>query len=107
MKNFNRGQQIAVFAGIGFVAYLLFGGTLLNFFNSSSMSNQEQAPETFVVVQDLSVGQGALAESGDVLTVHYIGTLTDGRVFDSSLDRGLPFVFTLGAGDVIRGWDEG
>ena len=55
----------------------------------------------------MGVGEAPLAEPGDILTVHYVGTLSDGQVFDSSLERNLPFSFTLGAGQVIRGWDEG
>jgi FKBP-type peptidyl-prolyl cis-trans isomerase FkpA len=57
--------------------------------------------------QDLALGDGAVAESGKSVTVHYTGWLTDGTKFDSSVDRGQPFAFTLGAGQVIRGWDEG
>ncbi len=56
---------------------------------------------------DIVVGQGAEAVAGKRVKVHYTGTLTDGRKFDSSLDRNRPFVFTLGKGQVIRGWDEG
>lgn len=58
-------------------------------------------------VEDLVVGTGAEAVNGATVTVHYIGTLVSGKKFDSSLDRGQPFSFPLGAGRVIRGWDEG
>jgi FKBP-type peptidyl-prolyl cis-trans isomerase FkpA len=57
--------------------------------------------------QDLAVGEGAEAVSARVVRVHYTGWLTDGTKFDSSKDRNEPFEFTLGAGRVIRGWDEG
>lgn len=61
--------------------------------------------------RDTSIGDGALAESGRQVTVHYTGWLyvngTQGAKFDSSKDRGDPFAFALGAGMVIRGWDEG
>ncbi len=56
---------------------------------------------------DEQVGTGPEAKSGDRVSVHYTGTLVDGRKFDSSRDRGTPFQFPLGAGRVIRGWDEG
>lgn len=58
-------------------------------------------------VQDLKVGRGALATSGKNVTVHYIGTLTNGKKFDASYDRHQPFSFALGAGQVIPGWDQG
>jgi FKBP-type peptidyl-prolyl cis-trans isomerase len=60
-----------------------------------------------LIIEDLSVGEGAEAVAGRQVTVHYTGWLTDGTKFDSSLDRNDPFDFPLGRGHVIRGWDEG
>ena len=56
---------------------------------------------------DIAAGTGATAVAGKNVSVHYTGWLTDGKKFDSSLDRGQPFVFPLGGGRVIKGWDEG
>nr|WP_235963803.1 FKBP-type peptidyl-prolyl cis-trans isomerase [Tautonia rosea] len=58
-------------------------------------------------IEDLTPGTGPEAKAGQTVSVHYVGTLEDGTKFDSSRDRGQPFAFGLGAGQVIRGWDVG
>jgi FKBP-type peptidyl-prolyl cis-trans isomerase len=58
-------------------------------------------------IEEVQVGTGAEAVAGKTVSVHYTGWLTSGEKFDSSVDRGKPFGFKLGAGQVIRGWDQG
>jgi len=58
-------------------------------------------------VQDLEIGDGVEIQAGDTASMHYTGWLENNTKFDSSLDRNQPFEFVLGAGQVIKGWDEG
>lgn len=58
-------------------------------------------------IEDIKVGEGAAAKAGDLVSVHYTGWLADGTKFDSSVDRGEPIEFPLGAGMVIAGWEQG
>jgi peptidylprolyl isomerase len=60
-----------------------------------------------LVIDDIRIGSGPEVKTGDTLTVHYIGTTQDGVRFDSSYERGSPFIFTVGQGKVISGWEKG
>jgi FKBP-type peptidyl-prolyl cis-trans isomerase FkpA len=74
---------------------------------SGSGGGQEVTTASGLKYEDTKVGTGAEAKAGQQVSVHYTGWLTNGTKFDSSKDRGQPFVFPLGGGRVIKGWDEG
>lgn len=74
---------------------------------ASVLGAKAMTTESGLRYEDIVVGTGPSPQSGREVTVHYTGTLEDGTKFDSSLDRGQPFKFKIGLGQVIKGWDEG
>ncbi len=74
---------------------------------NTNMSDNMTTTDSGLMYEDLEVGTGALPTKGQAVTVHYTGTLENGEKFDSSRDRNRPFSFTIGVGQVIKGWDEG
>ena len=96
---------VIVFAVLA-VLYSLFGDQF-QFGSSTGSVGDLITTASGLQYEDVVVGTGPPAQAGQEVTVHYVGTLEDGTQFDSSRDRGVPFVFPLGMGRVIAGWDEG
>ena len=96
------GGAIPPNAELAFVVDLL---SVVNLQPPSIPENEEVGSS--LEIRDLAVGEGAAVEAGDKVTVHYLGTLADGTVFDASWRRGTPFTTTIGVGMVIQGWDQG
>lgn len=108
MNKLSKREVIAVFVGMGLLAYLLFSGPLMALFTTPGAETSNiQMNNSGFTAEDVTVGTGELAQAGDLITAHYVGRLTNGQIFDSSLDSNTPIRFVLGSGQVIRGWDEG
>lgn len=112
MKKLSKKEWIATALAVIFVAYTLFGGDIMSLFDTNTMDPNSLASvvgsETNrVITNDIVVGNGPEVKSGNLVSVHYILSLTDGVTIQNSKDFGTPFQFVLGAGEVIAGWDQG
>lgn len=95
---------IALITGL----YFVFGFSASPIKPDSNSETQSTQGAEKLKIEDIKVGSGsAQVKSGDTISIHYKGILTDGTQFDSSYDRGEPFQTQIGVGQVIRGWDEG
>lgn len=111
-------EKVAVAVGLVVVGFMFFGGNIVGVFSgktasapiSNTVTDAEMKNTSTIAgleIYDVVVGTGTEAVAGKTVTAHYVGVLTNGTKFDSSLDRGQPFSFALGTGAVIRGWDLG
>lgn len=87
--------------------FILILISLVYFFGFRQKKSLEGENESQLKIEILKEGAGQSVIKGDTVVLHYTGTFLDGTKFDSSLDRGTPFSFTLGAGQVIQGWEQG
>ncbi|HKI06151.1 MAG TPA: FKBP-type peptidyl-prolyl cis-trans isomerase [Thermoanaerobaculia bacterium] len=102
-KTFSRALfAAALMAVVGSFAVPVFAGQ-----DPGAENGREVVTPSGLKYVDLRLGQGDEAAQGKIVEVHYVGSLEDGTKFDSSKDRDRPFTFRLGAGDALKGWDEG
>jgi|TARA_B100001971_G_C18267810_1_gene595617 FKBP-type peptidyl-prolyl cis-trans isomerase len=124
MKKLGNNEKTAVFVSLAVILFFFAAASVIGFISNgrgggagdtASLSDlsivEEETPSsvntTGMTITDTVIGTGEEAVAGKIITVHYTGTLTNGAKFDSSIDRGEPFRFILGAGQVIQGWEQG
>ena len=125
MKKLNKNEKIAVFISLAVILFFFAAASIVGFILNKIEINSNAAGASLgklttekdnkiissdtnnMTITDISLGNGEEAKQGQILTVHYTGTLEDGTKFDSSLERNAPFRFILGAGQVIKGWEIG
>ncbi len=115
----SKKEWVAVGVAVIFVGYTLFGSNIMSLFQKNIMNNNSlgavassdvsnnNSNNNGVIINDVVVGKDAEVKQGQLVTVNYILSLSDGTVIQNSKDSGAPFQFTLGAGDVIPGWEMG
>lgn len=104
VKDQNRNFRIAAIAVVTIIAVSV---VIYVWMHRGTQPGPEITTQSGLKYVDLVVGDGATPHAGQTVTVHYTGTLENGKKFDSSLDRGRPQDFRIGVGEVIKGWDEG
>ena len=102
-----RNKQARLVAILVVIAMAAAAVTYLIVHRNSGSGGSEITTASGLKYVDVAEGSGATTQNGQMLTVHYTGTLQNGTKFDSSVDRGKPYQFRLGTGSVIKGWDEG
>jgi FKBP-type peptidyl-prolyl cis-trans isomerase len=128
MKKLGKNEKTAVFVSLAVILFFFAAASVVGFVSKGKIVDKDSASRNSASVSELTVetkkapkiidingmkivdtlvGTGEEAVAGKIVTVHYTGTLTDGTKFDSSIDRGQPFQFILGAGQVIQGWEQG
>ena len=100
-------KRTRVIAAVVIVALVAAGAAYLFVPSLPGRAGAEVTTASGLKYTDVVVGTGPSPERGQTAVVHYTGTLTDGTKFDSSRDKGQPYSFALGRGEVIKGWDEG
>ena len=115
MKKLSKKEWVAVAVAVVFVGYTLFGGSIMSLFQKNLMNQNSTASvvssqpsnNNGVIINDVVVGQGAEVKTGELVSVNYLLSLTDGTVIQNSKDSGRPFEFVLGADGIIPGWEMG
>jgi FKBP-type peptidyl-prolyl cis-trans isomerase FkpA len=100
-------QKLILLMIIWGIVAMTFGHAETNNDSPTKTNGKPKTTGSGLQYWEIVAGKGATAVAGKEVKVHYTGWLTDGKKFDSSVDHGQPFVFPLGAGRVIKGWDEG
>lgn len=110
MKSYVLGFALAILVGGLFYVFVLRQPSEQESMSSpqtQEQQTQESTMENDLKIEEIVIGTGTEAKAGNTVLVHYTGTFLNGTKFDSSLDRGVPLQFVLGAGQVIKGWDQG
>lgn len=112
MRKLSKKEWVAVAVAVVFTGYAFFGPSIMSIFKTQTVDQNNQPAAASgalknIIINDVSVGNGAPAEQGKLLVVHYVLSLANGTIIQNSKDFGQPMMFVLGAGQVIPGWEMG